>query len=713
MGRKFLSAVLFIALTVHPDAPRAQDKQDAQALIEADSMSLDQGDNVVTASGDVTIEYRGKKLSADQIKWDQNTDRITASGNVTFTDADGAVITSEEAELVDEMKEATLRRFWVVLQNNLRFSGEKATRLPGKMTKIENSKFTACRPCQDRPDAPPTWQLRSGETVYDEVGETVTHKHVRLEMRGVPVFYLPWLAHPAPEVRKRSGFLFPEVRSSSDRGIDLAIPYFVNLAPNYDLTLTPRLSEDGGSMLGVNWRHKSANSENSLTTHGLWLEEDQNPDNDKTFRGNVEAEGAFNLNAGWQAGYEYWWLSDKSFMKRYDLSDRDFFTSTAYLRKTDGRNSIDIRMLNYKTALNDVREDQLPEIAPQIRTEHYFPNLAGGELRLASDFLSLSKEAGGDMRRAMAETEWRRRTILGAGQIVDYFGGLRGLYHDYHGFETGGGASGDEADGDEETTLMAHAGIKWRMPLVKHQTDSTILVEPTAQLLLANEEARNPQTPNEDSRSGEFDSISLFEVHRHVGYDRTDSGSRLDMGVATSFTRARGASYRLFVGKSLRREAAESGAVGTRQGKKASDWLLDLEMRPSKGFGLSGQFRFDDEQEKLIRSEGEFFANFRDARFTLHYARLDESLTDDGRQREEVNSRLDYHLTGNWFLNGYIRYDLTREARLKNAVGLNYRDDCTDIRLTFNQSFTRDGNIGPRDGVTLKISLRTLGDTAQ
>ena len=53
--------------------------------------------------------------------------------------------------------------------------------------------------------------------------------------------------------------------------------------------------------------------------------------------------------------------------------------------------------------------------------------------------------------------------------------------------------------------------------------------------------------------------------------------------------------------------------------------------------------------------------------------------------------------------------DIEKEKRLKNSIGLIYRDDCTDISLSFNQSFTRNGNIGPRNGVTFKIILRTLG----
>ena len=701
--RHILITGLIICECMIPLHINAQSHNDEQALIEAESMSYAQDTEIVTALGDVKIQYRGRELRAGKITWDQKSDRIIARDNVILIDTDGTSVTSQSAELQDEMKQATLKKFSLMMKNNLRFKGETASRESGKLTSVRKSIFTACKPCKNNPDASPTWQLRSGQTVYDEKDETISHKNVRLEMRGVPVFYLPYLTHPAPNVKKRSGFLFPIFKSSTDTGADVALPYFINLAPDYDLTLSPRYISDGSSMLGFEWRQKTSQGTYNIAGNGLWLDEEDNLDNDKTFRGNIQSKGAFKLSENWQAGYDYWWVSDKSFMRRYDINDDDFFTSKAYIRQTNGRNMVDVRLLDFKTSIFNIDEDVQPEVAPQIRTEHYFDNLAGGELRVTSDIISMSRKNGADLNRAVAETEWNRQSILKSGQILDYFGGVRGAYYDY---ETD---SGEQRNKDEESVLLAHAGIKWRMPFIKRQESGAVIIEPTAQIIISNEETSEGAIPNEDSLSSEFDSLNLFDVYRHTGYDRFDTGNRFDVGVNTVFEGDKGGSYRMFVGKSYRDKALERPTIGTEQDAKASDWLLDIGFEQDSALGFNGQLRFDDDDQKLIRSDGEIYARIKKAHFSLHYTHLDASITSDGVEREESRGSFDFSLSENWLLNGHVRYDVEREKRLKNSIGLIYRDDCADISLSFNQSFTQNGNIGPRNGVTFKIILRTLG----
>ena len=702
MRHIFLTGFIF-CMSTFPLHTNAQSPNDEQALIEANSMSFAQDTEIVTALGDVKIQYRGRELRAGKITWDQKSDRIIASENVIFIDVDGTRITSQSAELQNEMKQATLKKFSLMKQTNLQLKGEAASRQSGQLTRVRKSVFTACKPCKNKPNAPPTWQLRSGETVYDEGDETISHKNVRLEMRGVPVFYLPYLVHPAPNVKKRSGFLFPVFRSSTDTGVDISLPYFINIAPDYDLTLSPRFIGDGGSMLGFDWRQKTPQGTYNIAGNGLWLDAEDNDDNDRTFRGNIQSKGNFKLSENWHAGYDYWWASDKSFMRRYDISDADFFTSKAYIRKTNGRNKIDVRLLDFRTSIVDIDEDAQPEVAPHIRTAHYYDNLAGGELRVTSDLISVSRKNGADLNRAVAETEWTRQSILKSGQILDYFGGVRGVYHDY---EINNGAQSEK---DDESVVLAHAGIKWRMPFIKRQSSGSVIIEPTAQAIIANEEVNQTVIPNEDSLSSEFDSLNLFEVYRHTGYDRFDTGNRIDVGINTNFEADNGNSYRMFVGKSYRDKVAERPTIGTEQGKKASDWLVDIDLQQASGLGFNGQFRFDDDNQELIRSDGEIYATIKKAHFSLQYTHLDSSITPEGADREETRGSFDFNLSENWFLNGHIKYDMERESRLKNSIGLIYRDDCTDISLSFNQSFTRNGNIGPRNGLTFKIILRTLG----
>ena len=141
-----------ICLCMIPLHINAQSPNDEQAFIEADSMAFAQDTEIVTASGGVKIQYRGRELRAGKITWDQKSDRILASENVILIDTDGTRVTSDSVELQDEMKQATLKKFSLMMNNNLRFSGKTASRQSGELTRIKQAIFTACKHCKNKPE---------------------------------------------------------------------------------------------------------------------------------------------------------------------------------------------------------------------------------------------------------------------------------------------------------------------------------------------------------------------------------------------------------------------------------------------------------------------------------------------------------------------------------------------------------------------------------
>ena len=149
MRHIFLTGFIF-CMSTFPLHTNAQSPNDEQALIEANSMSFAQDTEIVTASGDVKIQYRGREIRAGKITWDQKSDRIIASENVIFIDVDGTRITSQSAELQNEMKQATLKKFSLMKQTNLRLKGEAASRQSGQLTRVRKSVFTACKPCKNK-----------------------------------------------------------------------------------------------------------------------------------------------------------------------------------------------------------------------------------------------------------------------------------------------------------------------------------------------------------------------------------------------------------------------------------------------------------------------------------------------------------------------------------------------------------------------------------
>ena len=213
---------------------------DQQSLLEADTISIDDATGNVRAEGNVLITYGDDRVTGDQLNWIKSQKRIVVTGNVVFTQKDGTTSNAMAMELDEAMENWVISEIKSYLPKNARLQATEAARTSATQIALSDASYTACPECEE-PDAAPIWQLRAKKVIKDEARQDIIYRHTRFEVFGVPIFYTPYLSHPAPEVERRSGFLSPSFTSQSDFGAGVTMPYHFAFAPNYDLTLAPNL----------------------------------------------------------------------------------------------------------------------------------------------------------------------------------------------------------------------------------------------------------------------------------------------------------------------------------------------------------------------------------------------------------------------------------------------------------------------------------------
>jgi LPS-assembly protein len=122
--------------------------------------------------------------------------------------------------------------------------------------------FTTC------PTGNDDWFLRASSINIDQRTQLGKGRNVRVELKGIPILYAPLITFPVGDARK-SGFLFPSFGNSDKSGFELGVPYYFNLAPNYDMTLTPLLLLRRGLALDGEFRYLTARSRGELDTRFL------------------------------------------------------------------------------------------------------------------------------------------------------------------------------------------------------------------------------------------------------------------------------------------------------------------------------------------------------------------------------------------------------------------------------------------------------------
>jgi LPS-assembly protein len=293
----------------------------------------------------VQLFYQGRILQADRVIYDRANKRVFAEGHTKLTDEHGDVTYAKRFELTDNFRDGFIDSLQVLTSDKTRFSSPRAERANGDVTVLEKGTYTACEPCKDHPEKPPLWQVKAARIIEDQQSHVIYYEDAWLELGGIPVAYMPYFSSPDATVNKQSGFLAPSIVEGANLGSGISTPYFINLAPNYDITLIPTYYSIQGFFGEIDWRQRLATGSYTIRLTGI---DQQDPGvffpypygaGDRRLRGSAESAGEFYLNDKWKFGWDGTLLSDKFYADDYKIKGIDltnyFFqdiVSSIYLR---------------------------------------------------------------------------------------------------------------------------------------------------------------------------------------------------------------------------------------------------------------------------------------------------------------------------------------------------------------------------------------------
>ena len=384
-----LPGVLIATAPANADAPAPHEaaRNPDKLYLEADQLIYDRDHDAVTAVGGVVLYYKDRVLQADRVVYDRAAKHVKADGRAKLTDEHGNIVYSPRMELTDDFASGfadSVQSY--VASNKTRFSAPRLERSAGSVTVLDQGVYTACEPCKDHPDRPPLWQVRAEKIIENQQTHTIYFENAFLDIYGVPVAYLPYVSAPDPTVTRQSGFLAPVYIGNNRLGFGLSVPYFLALAPNYDLTLTPSLFTRQGALGDVIWRHRLEIGEYSVRVSGI---DQLHPSaflpspfgaGDLRWRGAVESEGKFYINDKWKVGWNFTVMSDRFYLNDYRLGVFDptqyFFQdviSSVYLRGQDGRAFFDLSGYQIQTTSAYLDSRQNPLAVPVLDYNRTFP----------------------------------------------------------------------------------------------------------------------------------------------------------------------------------------------------------------------------------------------------------------------------------------------------------------------------------------------------
>ena len=308
-----------------------EDLSENDILIEGDSLESIL-DRKLRASGNALISKGNQSITADFIEYDQISEELYAKGQITITTPDLELKGSElEMSLAENTGSIANGSFVANINENTpsRFNKElrgTATKifLEGEdKKKLENAKVTTCDAGQNE------WFITSDETIIDQSSGNIKAKHATLSLKGVPIMYSPYVDFSTTSQRK-SGWLLPTAGSTTTSGFETSIPYYFNLSPTHDATLTSRYMEKRGLQFDGEFRYLSKNYKG--TSEIQYLNKDRDADIDNRYLLDIKHQHNFGNGFSGTVEYEKVKSNDNNYFA--DMSTSIAVTSQVSLRQT-------------------------------------------------------------------------------------------------------------------------------------------------------------------------------------------------------------------------------------------------------------------------------------------------------------------------------------------------------------------------------------------
>ena len=277
------------------------------------------GEGEFLLDGDVCIMHKDMRLMTPEIYYHQAKQVFNTQGDVLLQNANQRIVAQKAAFNSIDMSADLQAVNYFFLDSNINGQADSLAMSEQEST-LKVLTFSTCSPLKR------DWEIIAKSAELDHQEGVGTFKGVSLRFKDVPVFYFPWAKLPLNDDR-RTGLLIPGVSYSNTTGLDLSLPYYINIAPQMDATLTPRYLQDHGLMLGAEYRYLSDRSRGVF--EGTYLADDDRRNKD---RGLINYVHQTRLAPGWRFNSDLNHVTDSQYYE--DFASSSYITSTPYLKST-------------------------------------------------------------------------------------------------------------------------------------------------------------------------------------------------------------------------------------------------------------------------------------------------------------------------------------------------------------------------------------------
>ena len=675
--------------------------------------------------GNAELRKSDTVIHADRLEYDQPSDRAKATGHVRINRS-GDVYEGPLLELKVETFEGFFNEpSYRFLQNDAHGQADRAEFLDKSRTLVRNASYTTCRRLPGA-DWMPDWILRATQISMDTEEDVGIATGAVLSFKGVPILPVPAISFPLSD-RRKSGLLPPTVGVDNYNGVEVALPYYWNIAPNRDATLTPTLMTDRGIDLGAEFRYLEPRFNG--VARGAYMPADRLRGADRwglaiTHSGSVDTgvsgigDVGVNVNLNRVSDDNYW----RDFTRTSPSLTQRLLPNDLSASWNRGPLSTAIRVLKWQT-LQDVTAPIVPpyDRAPQFSARYAQTNLMGVDWSLDGDLTQFEADRlrtlQPNAQRALGVLQVSRPWLGPAGFLTPKMQ-LHASSYQFDAALPGGTQSANRV----VPSFSLDSGLVFERDTYYAGHDLVQTLEPRAFYVYT--PFRNQSLlPNYDTASNDFNFATIYTENAFVGHDKISDNNLLTFGLTTRFLdAASGAQLARFgIAQRLRFEDQKVTLTpGTPTDSAGlSDVLLGASVNVQENWMLDATVQYNAKTDRSVRSTigGRYSpGNYRVFNAAYRFQRdlseqfdiswqwpLNDLWGDRGRELGAGRGQGE----GRYFGVGRLNYSLSEGRLVDSVLGVEYDAGCWLARAVLERVQTSTSTATQR----LMFQLEFVGFT--
>lgn len=646
--------------------------QEGEIQFQADKTELLQ-DQVATFSGSVDISSLEAQIQADKATIDKTQRKLVAKGNVNFqnpemqVNSDSVLLDTDSGQFDMQNSDYKLSTF------NGRGEAERILLDRAAGIVLEDVKFTTC------PEGGEDWSMQASKIELAPGELWGKARNTRFYVGGVPVFYLPYFIFPVSDVRQ-SGLLIPNPGSSSTTGLSYEQPYYWNIAPNYDATISPRIMTDRGVQLKTTFRYLTENHNGQVNIEYLPSDSALSPSVDRYFY-RYTHNGT--LSENWQLAVEYNDLSDDNYI--VDLGSDYYSRADTHLYQTLALNYY-TESTNFSAKFRDFEvignHPSTYRAIPELNLNYKGPQFAGFEFRLNSElayFDNNMNDSPAALRFHLAPT-----LALPYQYAWGEFKAEASVLNTYYRQENIENTALSEEVNRTLGQGRLFGALYFERDSILAGEDSVLTLEPKAQYLYTTfEDQQNIGLYDTTLLFNDFS--GLFRGQEFTGLDRISDNNQVTLGVTSRLLDKNSREqFALSLGQIFYLESNQ--VLAATKGSNRSALATELDWRLGSKWFAHSEMQITTSTNKVERSSFSLEYQLDENRLVQINHRFVRELS--GERIDQIGVVASWPLAKNWQWIGRWYKDMNRNRTIESYSGIQYESCCWSLAIVAQKHLT-------------------------